>query len=70
MEGIQLFGAPSMNLKPGSKRCAQNHRHQRQRDQEPAQREEIRDPADGVLILLGNKQENERAHQRREENDG
>src|SRR5579863_280896 len=25
MEGIQLFGAPSMNLNPGSKRCAQNH---------------------------------------------
>src|SRR5207237_8975236 len=24
MEGIQLFGAPSMNLKPGSKRCCQN----------------------------------------------
>src|SRR5580700_1983100 len=25
MEGIQLFGVPSMNLNPGSKRCAQNH---------------------------------------------
>src|ERR1700677_3281931 len=25
MEGIQLLGVPSMNLKPGSKRCAQNH---------------------------------------------
>src|SRR5579863_3672816 len=25
MEGIQLLGAPSMNLNPGSKRCAQNH---------------------------------------------
>src|SRR5579864_4986012 len=25
MEGIQLLGAPSMNLKPGSNRCAQNH---------------------------------------------
>src|SRR5579864_2284842 len=24
MEGIQLLGAPSMNLNPGSKRCAQN----------------------------------------------
>ena len=24
MEGIQLFGAPSINLKPGSKRCCQN----------------------------------------------
>src|SRR5580658_4517492 len=25
MEGIQLLGVPSMNLNPGSKRCAQNH---------------------------------------------
>src|ERR1700738_616613 len=24
IEGIQLFGVPSRNLKPGSKRCAQN----------------------------------------------
>src|SRR5271167_1322410 len=24
MEGIQLLGVPSMNLKPGMKRCAQN----------------------------------------------
>src|SRR5579862_1729490 len=25
MEGIQLLGVPSMNLNPGSARCAQNH---------------------------------------------
>src|SRR5580700_1432515 len=25
IEGIQLFGVPSMSLNPGSKRCAQNH---------------------------------------------
>src|SRR5712671_2538828 len=25
MEGIQLLGEPSINLNPGSKRCAQNH---------------------------------------------
>src|SRR5208337_3660776 len=45
------------------------HRHQRQRDQEPAEREDVRNPANCALVLLGNEQENQRTHQRREEND-
>ncbi len=45
------------------------HRHQRQRNQEAAEREEVRNPANRVLVLLRNEQENERAHERREEDD-
>ncbi len=56
-------------LEAGLEALCPEHRHQRQRDQEAAEREDVRDPADGVLVLLGNKQEQERAHQRREKND-
>jgi hypothetical protein len=45
------------------------HGHQRQRDQEAAEREKVRDPADGFLVLLGNEQEYQSADQRREEDD-
>ena len=58
-----------MNLKPGSKRCAQNQGTSGKRDQEAGERKEVRDPADGVFVLLGNEQEHKRAYQRREEDD-
>ena len=51
-----------MNLKPGSKRCAQNMGTSGSETRKSAEREEVRDPADGVLVLLGNEQENQRAH--------
>ena len=40
-----------MNLKP-LEALRPEHRHQRQRDQESAERKNVRDPADGVLVLL------------------
>jgi hypothetical protein len=46
------------------------HGHQRQRDEEAGQGEEVGDPADRGLVLLGDEQEKDGAHQRREEDDG
>ena len=45
------------------------HRNQRDRDQKAGERKKVRDPADRVLILLRDKQENQRPQQRREKND-
>ena len=45
------------------------HRHQRQRDQETGESEDVGSPADRVFVLLWKEQENERAHKRREEDD-
>jgi hypothetical protein len=43
---------------------------ERQRDQKTGEREKVRNPADSVFVLLGNEKKNERAHERREEDDG
>src|SRR6202521_3887563 len=54
-------------LEAGLETLRPEHRHQRQRDQESAEREDVRDPANRIFALLGDEQENERAHERREE---
>src|SRR5437762_13751292 len=43
--------------------------HEWDRNQKACQREDVRDPADSVFILLGHKEEKECADERREEND-
>src|SRR5260370_37546572 len=56
-------------LEAGLETLRPKHRHQRQRDQEPAEREDVRDPTNRVFVLFRDEQENERAHERREENE-
>ena len=58
-----------MNLKPGSKRCAQNHGTSGMETSRPARAKMFGDPADGVFLLFRNKDEQKRADQRREKND-
>ena len=71
MLGIQLLGAPSMNLKAcvASKRWAQNMGTSGREIRNPPRAENVRNPADRVLVLLGHEQEHKRAHQRRKQND-
>ena len=58
-----------MNLKPGSKRCSPEPGHQRDGHQQAGQGKNVGDPADGVFLLFGDKDEQHRARQRREKND-
>ena len=69
MVGIQLLGAPSMNLKPRLEALRPEQRHQRKRDQEAAQREDVRDPADRRPCSPWERTGAERAQQRREQDD-
>ena len=70
MEGIQLLGAPSRNLKPGLEALLPKHGHQRDGHQQAGESEDVRDPADGVLVAAWHKKEQQGANQRREKNDG
>ncbi len=67
--GDPVVGRALDELEAGRKTLRPEHRHQRQGDQESAKSEEVRHPANRVLVLLWNQQENERADERREEND-
>ena len=71
IEGIQLPGAPSMNLNApyAARDLLPEQRDEWYRHQKAGEREEIRNPADGVLVLLGNEQEKQRAYERREQDD-
>ncbi len=51
LDELEVRGGHLETLRP-------EHRHQRQRDQESAKGEEVRNPADRVLVLLRNEQEN------------
>ncbi len=67
--GDPVVGRAFDELEAGLEALRPEPRHQRQGNQQAGQRKDVRDPADRVLVLLGNKQEQERAHQRREKND-
>src|SRR4029450_3842666 len=43
---------------------------QRNRDEEPDERREVRDPADRVLVVLADQEDQQRAHERLEQDDG
>ncbi len=67
-----MLGVPSRNLKwegVTSKRCAQNIGTSGSEIRKPREREDVRNPADRVFVLLRNEQENKRADERREEDD-
>src|SRR5580698_191538 len=55
MEGIQLLGAPSMNLKPGSKRCAQNQGTSGSETKNPASAKRLPIQRMASLLSLGTK---------------
>src|SRR6202451_2069411 len=65
-----VVGCPFDELESGLEALHPEPAHQWQRNQKPTQRKNVGDPADSVFVVLGDEQKHERAHQRREENDG
>ncbi len=61
-----MLGAPSMNLKPGSKRCAQNHGTSGSETKKAGQAKRFAIQRMASLLLFGNKYEQESARERRE----
>ena len=68
--GDPVVGRALDELEAGLETLVPEPGHERQRDEKTAEREDVGDPADGVFVVLGDKQEHQRAHQRREEDDG
>ena len=68
--GNPVVGRALDELEAGLEALVPEPGHERQRDQESAEREEVGDPADGVFVLLGDEQKQDRAQQRREKDDG
>src|ERR1700704_3275637 len=68
--GNPVVGSALDELESGLEALIPKPGHQRQRDQEPGQRENIRNPANGVFVLLRHKQEHESTDERREQDDG
>ncbi len=64
-----VVGRAFHELEAGFEALRPEPRHQRDRNQQAGQRENICDPADGVFVLFGDKDEQQRADQRREQND-
>ena len=64
-----VVGRALHELEAGFEALRPEPRHQRDGNQQAGQSKNVCDPADGVLVLFGNKDEQQRAGQRREKND-
>src|SRR4029077_10077579 len=67
--GNPIIGRALHELEAGLETLRPEPWHQWDGNQQASQREDVCDPADGVLLLFGNKDKKNRAGQRRKQND-
>src|SRR5581483_1225709 len=68
--GNPIVGRALHELEAGLEALRPEPRHERKRDEEAGESEDVGDPANGILVVLGDEQKQDRAHQRREQDDG